>query len=120
MRLRLKTVREERNYSQKELAEAIHVSTSTISHYENGTREPDTSTLVQLSEYLNVSTDYLTGRAQANITPEQMRKPYYTGITFEGLMERLFNLDSANRKLLLSILKRMEAEQLLSEKMKKK
>lgn len=118
--IKLKSIREERNYSQRELAEAIHVSTSTISHYEKGTREPDTTTLIQLSDYLNVSADYLIGRAQSNITPEQMSKPYCMSTTFENLMERLLKLKPVKRKLLVSILECMEAEQFISEKARKK
>jgi len=55
----LRIARERKNLSQTELAEKLLVSKTTIEAFENGSAEPDTSTLVSLSKALSVSTDYL-------------------------------------------------------------
>lgn len=60
---RLKILRTEKKMLQKELAELMKVSPSTIGMYERGQRDPDTNTLKFLAEYFNVSVDYLLGRS---------------------------------------------------------
>lgn len=64
---RLKDLRKERNINQEQLAKEIGASRGSISFYEKGSRMPDISTLDKLASYFNVSTDYLLGR-----TDEQM------------------------------------------------
>ena len=56
---RLKMIRDNKNVTQKDLAEALNITVSTISHYENGTREPGIEILIQMSKILGVSVDYL-------------------------------------------------------------
>ncbi len=38
------------------------ITQNSISRYENGTREADYKTLIQLADYFDVSIDYLLGR----------------------------------------------------------
>lgn len=59
---RLKFLREKENMYQSELADKLGLAPSTISMYERGDRDPDTSTLTKIAEIFNVSTDYLLGR----------------------------------------------------------
>lgn len=56
---RFAKLRKEKDYSQQDLANALHVSKSTISLYENGDTVPDVKTIVALSELFHVTTDYL-------------------------------------------------------------
>lgn len=58
---RLKALREARGLSRKAFAEAMGVSYSTISKYENGERFPDLDLLRKFAVYFNVSADYLIG-----------------------------------------------------------
>ncbi|MBO4949951.1 MAG: helix-turn-helix transcriptional regulator [Clostridia bacterium] len=55
----LKTVRKERNLNQLKVALDLNISREALSHYENGKREPSLSLLNKMSEYFNVSIDYL-------------------------------------------------------------
>lgn len=57
--MRLKQLREENNLSQLDLANKLNMSQQTISAYEKGTREPDIETIKKISDFFNVSTDYL-------------------------------------------------------------
>lgn len=60
---RLKELREEFGYTQKQLSEKLNFkSASTIGMYERGERGVDPETLVKLSTLFNVSTDYLLGK----------------------------------------------------------
>jgi transcriptional regulator with XRE-family HTH domain len=58
---RIRTLREEYRYQQKEIAEKLGVSPQAFSNYENGKREPDLLTVLRLAKLFNVSVDYLLG-----------------------------------------------------------
>ena len=59
----LKLIRKQKKYSQLKVAMDLSISREALSHYENGKRSPDISMLVLLSNYFNVSIDYLiTGK----------------------------------------------------------
>ena len=61
---RLIQLREERNLSQKKLAEVLNINNKTINHYETGIREPDFDTLIIFADFFNVNTDFLLGRTE--------------------------------------------------------
>ena len=66
---RLKELRTKKGYSQSELADKLHVSKSTISMIEAGSRKPSYELMEQLADFFNVSMDYLRG--------EDDKSPYY-------------------------------------------
>lgn len=53
--------------TQTELANRLGMSTSAVSMYENGKREPDFDTLELLADFFNVDTDYLLGREERTV-----------------------------------------------------
>ena len=58
---RLDELKASRKLLQKQIAEGAGIPLRTYQRYENGEREPSASTLVALSDFFNVSTDYLLG-----------------------------------------------------------
>ena len=58
---RLKELRIEKGITQKELAKQIDTTNSAISYWEKAINEPKINYVIALSEYFNVSTDYLLG-----------------------------------------------------------
>ncbi len=59
----LRAIRKQRNLNQLKVATDLHISRESLSYYESGKREPSLSLLVRMSEYFNVSIDYLiTGK----------------------------------------------------------
>ncbi len=59
----LKQIRKKKKLNQLKVAMDLNISRESISYYENGKREPSLALLVQMSEYFNVSIDYLiTGK----------------------------------------------------------
>ena len=56
---KLRHLVEERNITQKQLANELHIPVSTFGGYVQGTSEPDFQTLRIIANYFNVSTDYL-------------------------------------------------------------
>lgn len=55
----LKIIRKQKKYSQLKVAMDLAISREALSHYENGKRSPDLQMLRILSEYFNVSIDFL-------------------------------------------------------------
>lgn len=55
----LREIRLQKKYSQLKVAMDLSISREALSYYENGNRSPDVDMLVKLSEYFNVSIDYL-------------------------------------------------------------
>ncbi len=62
---KLKALRIERKLTQKQLADQVGVTISTISSYESGSRYPSYDILISLSRIFHVSTDYLLGLEKA-------------------------------------------------------
>lgn len=55
----LREIRKKRNLNQQRVALDLNITREALSHYENGRRDPSIAMLVRLSEYFNVSIDYL-------------------------------------------------------------
>ena len=66
---RIKDLREDKDLTQKQIAEYLNIAERTYSGYENGTRNIPVQIVVELAHYYNTSTDYLL-----NITNEKI--PY--------------------------------------------
>lgn len=83
--MRIGELREEKNLTQKEVADAINTSRTNIGRWEKGLNEPSASFVVQLADFFEVSTDYLLGRSDdlGNVTVKQ------TGTGLTGEEERL-------------------------------
>lgn len=58
----LSTLLEEKNITQRELADKINVTEVTISRYLSGERSPRIEIVNKIAEYFDVSIDYLLGR----------------------------------------------------------
>ncbi len=59
----LKIIRKEKNLNQQKVAIDLNISREALSHYENGKREPSLDMLIKMSDYFNVSIDFLiTGK----------------------------------------------------------
>ena len=57
--LGLKEIRQKKKLTQLKVAFDLNISREALSYYENGERNPDIQTLLALSDYFNVSIDYL-------------------------------------------------------------
>lgn len=55
----LKTIRKKKGFNQLKVAMDLSISREALSYYENGKRNPDIEMLCKLSDYYNVSIDYL-------------------------------------------------------------
>ena len=61
MKERLKLLRKQKGVTQKTVADAIGVTLSAYSNYEQGLREPNNQILINICKYYDVTSDYLLG-----------------------------------------------------------
>ena len=67
--MRIRDMREDRDLTQKQLADYLHIRQNTYSQYETGQRQLPLDELIALARYYKTSADYLLG-----LTDE--RRPY--------------------------------------------
>ena len=58
----LKSIREDNDIKQREIAQVLNVSQNTYSQYETGVIAITAEVLIKLADYYNVSIDYLLDR----------------------------------------------------------
>ena len=63
----LKIIRKKKKLNQQKVAIDLNISREALSYYENGKREPSLALLLAMSQYFNVSINYL-------ITGEEFQK----------------------------------------------
>jgi len=66
---RIKALRKQNNWSQKELAEKLHIRFGQINKYECGLNTPPLEKLLEISEVLNVTVDYLLTGDNSEVIP---------------------------------------------------
>ncbi len=71
----LKMLRNEKGFTQEELAEKLNVSSRSVSRWENGKNFPDISLLVQLAELYDVEiVEIIDGERKSEIMNEETRE----------------------------------------------
>ena len=59
--MKIRDLREDRDLTQKEIAEYLHIKQNTYSQYENGQRQIPLECLIALAKFYKTSTDYILG-----------------------------------------------------------
>ena len=67
MKNRIKELRQKNNLTLRALGEKINMSSSRLSQYETGKREPKLETWQKLADFFGVSVPYLQGYVEINI-----------------------------------------------------
>jgi transcriptional regulator with XRE-family HTH domain len=103
---RLVLLRESRELKKKDLAELLNVSASCISQYEKGTSMPGYDVLLRLSQYFDVSLDFLL--ASDSDTRFNLSNVYDGNITYLSLLRACENIPVKNRQALLSVVNALQ------------
>lgn len=53
----LKTLRKQKHITQRALADALHISQTSVSKYERGETEPDIDMIIRIADYFEISID---------------------------------------------------------------
>lgn len=73
---RIRDLREDRDMSQKEIAQMLGMSQTGYSKYETGENDIPTQILIKLADFYNTSIDYMLGRT--DIRAPYKQKTYFT------------------------------------------
>lgn len=57
----LRALREDKDFTQKELAQILNTTQRTLSNWENGRNQPPYEILIKYAKIFEVSTDYILG-----------------------------------------------------------
>ncbi|WP_416347383.1 helix-turn-helix domain-containing protein [Enterococcus thailandicus] len=60
----IRSIREDNDMTQQQMAEMLNISQNTYSQYETGKIEWTASTLIKIADYFDVSLDYLLDRTK--------------------------------------------------------
>lgn len=96
---RLRELREERGWSQRELGRRLGILQSKLSKYESGTHQPSLRTMVRLADVYAVSTDYLLTGAELPAPPLRDAR----------LLDRFRRLGAAGEEMQLIVLSILDA-----------
>ena len=104
---RIKQLRKKKGLSQAELAERIGVKNNTVSTWERGTRKPDFEALDNLSDFFEVSFEYILGNTEDDTprkkpTDEELNKLALSDLAGEvyNTFEMYCRLGEKSRKLI--------------------
>lgn len=92
----LAELRQDKGLLQKDIANIINVSVSTVSNYETGAHFPDVEGLMKLADYFNVPLDYLLGRTRLRSDFSTLNKPLQEGVTVADLLNTVLSFDKDN------------------------
>ena len=80
-----------RKLTQQDIADWLGIERSTYGKYETGDSEPNFDTICRLSDFCNVSVEYLMGRPGAKKAPAQNRADADTDNTWGEIKKLLDN-----------------------------
>ena len=66
MRLRIRDLREDRDLTQKQIADYLLCDQSLYSKYERGVRDIPLNIIIKLADFYDVNIDYLVGRSSVS------------------------------------------------------
>ena len=118
--LRLKELREEKGFSQAQLARVLNVGVGSVGMWESTDRIPPAKKLSKIADYFQVTTDYLLGREgdwNRNVSNTPLSE--YTAEE-RNLIEAYRDLRPDMQSLLLDTIKIWQEQNASSEASKKK
>lgn len=101
---RIRNIRENKNYSQKELEKMAMLSEKSVSKYERGENNVPVDNLSKIADALNVSMDYLAGRVKFSTDYKKYENKYTPNTTVADLLSALLSVDNSHRKLVIEFL----------------
>ncbi len=97
----LTMLRKEKGLLQKDVADYLHLTVSTVSNYEKNVRMPNLETLVRLADLYDVSTDYLLQRTSCKSGVRTLNRRLSADFTVGDLISTALRLDRSGTRFLL-------------------
>lgn len=114
----LTELRQDKQLTQRQLADILHVSVGTISNYENGVHLPDVDKLTELADVFDTTTDYLLGRTQHNLSPTVFSEKLECKRTVAQFVEELRRLPPERQTALMLVIDDMAYRRDIEEKLR--
>lgn len=95
---RLKDARHSKGMTQRELANALNVSKSIVSHWESSNRTPPMTSMPAIAEVLGVSVNYLVGDSTEAIAYDSTMNEIAKEIMDKPELRMLFNVAINSKK----------------------
>ena len=108
-------LRNDRDYTQKQMAKMLNISASCLSKYEKNATQPPLDMLVEICDALNVSADYLLGRNDFLFDYKKLNLPYHKSQSCFAVLNDMLELSRENRARLLDYLILLKSDTLLSK-----
>ena len=106
----IKSLREDRGYSQKQLAKVLSISAGCLSKYENGKTQIPLDLIIKIADVLNVSVDYLLGRNDLPFDYKYLRGNYIGTYKVSSLLNDALSLGKTNRASLATVIGAMKCK----------
>lgn len=74
---RYKETRQKKGIKQSELAKMLSVSQATLSNWERGVHDPDSESLLEMANILDVTTDYLLNNQSNTAADIELERAYF-------------------------------------------
>lgn len=91
-------LRKEHQLTQKQLAEILHISTSTLAHYEQGICIPPQNTMIIIADFFHVPVDYLLGRCANRIEYAHLSDKFCHEMSYGDVINLLIQMDQKERQ----------------------
>ena len=93
----IKTIRKEKNFTQREVAERLSISEKTVSKWETGNGLPDVSLMLPLCELLEISVNEL-------LSGERLDKKRYFEKAEQNIMSLIEEKAEAKKKIIIAVI----------------
>lgn len=115
---RIRNLREDHDYTQREIAAKLNMSPPQYQRYESGSVTPPIDVIIFLADLYNVSVDYILDRTNSK---EMFPKEFEDGFAeMKRYMDYLKKLNPTNRDIIIGSMASMVKEQNLIKDSKEK
>lgn len=109
--MNLKELRNKKNLSQSQAADALGISLRAYQNYEYGQREPNIEMIFKLADFYGVTTDYLLGRDTGEPEPlDQLAAEFNMTALEKKIVENYLSLPESMRGDLMEFLRKTVKE----------
>ena len=94
----IRELREDRDLKQADVAKVLGTSQQYYSKYETGKYEMPIHCVTALADFYGVSTDYILGRSEYSVCPNDYKRPIVGSYTADAMPADILSLDVNGRK----------------------
>lgn len=100
----IREIREDRDFTQTQVANALGIAQQYYSKYETGEYELPVRHLVGLAKFYNLNADYILGLTEYQYSLEKLEEPFINEVSVSKLVSLAVALNSDGRKALMEYL----------------